>query len=272
MSQIKNRIDTLFAKLRMEHKKAFIPFITAGDPDLETSYLVAKALIENGADLVEFGVPYSDPSADGPVIMRADMRALANGTRLRDVFALAKKVTSEYEKVPVVLLLYFNSVFVYGIERFFAACEHAGISGVIIPDLPLEERTEAEPTALSHGVYLISMVTPVSDERSVRICEQAKGFLYCVASLGVTGERSSFATDFSAYFEKLNRYSDIPKCVGFGVSTPEQFRSMGQLSDGVIVGSAIVRRIEDGLKEGLSGEKIAEKIGLFAKELTEGRA
>ena len=271
MSQIENRIDTRFASLREQHKKAFIPFITAGDPSLETSYLIAKALIENGADLIELGVPYSDPSADGPVIMRADMRALENGTRLSDVFSLAKRIASEYPEVPVLLLLYFNSVFVYGIERFFAACEDAGISGVIIPDLPLEERSEAEPTALSHGVYLISMVTPVSDERTSRISEQAKGFLYCVASLGVTGERSSFATDFSAYFDKLNRFSDIPKCVGFGVSTPEQFQAMGQISDGVIVGSANVRRIDDGLNEGLSGDKIAEKIGLFAKELTEGR-
>ncbi len=265
----KNRIDTRFAELRAKGRKAFIPFITAGDPDIGTSYKIAKELIRNGADLIEFGVPYSDPSADGPVIMRADQRALTAGTRLKDVFALSSSISSEFPDIPVVLLLYFNSVFVYGIERFFADCESAGISGVILPDLPLEEKEEAEPQALSHGVYLISMVTPVSEERTARILGQAKGFLYCVASLGVTGERSDFATDFTAYFDRLNALSDIPKCIGFGVSSPEQKASLQPFCDGVIVGSAIVRRIEEGIKEGLNSDRLAEKLGAYVRTFTE---
>ena len=264
-----NRIDTAFAALRKKGKKAFIPFITAGDPSIEASYEIARAMIENGADLVEFGVPYSDPSADGPVIMRADVRALAHGTRLADVFSLAVRITEEFPAIPVVLLLYFNSVFVYGLERFFDACEKAGISGVIIPDLPLEERDEARPFADPHGVYLISMVTPVSKERTQRILAQAQGFLYCVASLGVTGERASYSTDFNEYFDTLDQLSDIPKCIGFGVSTPEQKNELEAYCDGVIVGSAIVRRIEDCIGEGLTNREIAARLGAYVRSFTE---
>jgi len=265
----KNRIDTAFAGLRKEGKKAFIPFITAGDPSIEASYAIAKAMIENGADLIEFGVPYSDPSADGPVIMRADVRALAHGTRLADVFSLAGRITEEFPQVPVVLLLYFNSIFVYGLERFFAACEKTGISGVIIPDLPLEERDEARPFADAHGVYLISMVTPVSQERTKRILAQAQGFLYCVASLGVTGERASYSTDFKNYFDGLNSLSDIPKCIGFGVSTPAQKKELEKYCDGIIVGSAIVRQIEEGINEGLSDPELAARLGAYVHTFTE---
>ena len=201
--------------------------------------------------------------------MRADARALAGGTRLADVFGAAARITKEYPSVPVVLLLYFNSIFVYGIERFFFDAEAAGISGVIIPDLPLEERNEAKPSADSHGVYLISMVTPASQERVKKILAQAQGFLYCVASLGVTGERSSFSTDFADYFRTLNELSDIPKCIGFGVSSPEQKKQFESYCDGVIVGSAIVRRIEAGIAEGLSEPELAGNIGSFVRTFTE---
>lgn len=264
-----NRIDEKFAALRKAGRKAFIPFITAGDPSIEASYKIAKSMIENGADLIEFGVPYSDPSADGPVIMRADARALARGTRLADVFALSARVTEEFPDLPVVLLLYFNSIFVYGQDRFFSECEKSGISGVIIPDLPLEERDEARPFADTHGIYLISMVTPVSKERTKRILAQAQGFLYCVASLGVTGERASYSTDFKEYFDTLNELSNIPKCIGFGVSAPEQKKQLETYCDGVIVGSAIVRRIEDCIGEGLDDSKTAERLGAFVKTFTE---
>ena len=264
-----NRIDTTFAKLRKNEKKAFIPFITAGDPSIDASYAIAKAMIENGADLLEFGVPYSDPSADGPVIMRADVRAFKAGTRLADVFALAGRITEEFPSVPVVLLLYYNSIFVYGRDRFFEACEKSGISGVIIPDLPLEERDEARPFADKYGVYLISMVTPVSYERTRKILAQAQGFLYCVASLGVTGERASYSTDFKDYFDKLNELSNIPKCIGFGVSTPVQKKELEAYCDGVIVGSAIVRQIEECIQASLTDSQIAARLGNFVHSFTE---
>ena len=264
-----NRIDETFAKLRRENKKAFIPFITAGDPSINASYEIAKSMIQNGADLVEFGVPYSDPSADGPVIMSADVRALSGGTRLADVFSLSTRISGEFPHTPIVLLLYFNSIFVYGLERFFEACEKANISGVIIPDLPLEERGEAKPFADKHGVYLISMVTPASKERTARILKQAQGFLYCVASLGVTGERSSFSTDFKEYFDSMNLLSDIPKCIGFGVSSPEQKKELETYCDGVIVGSAIVRRIEECIGRKMNDIQIAAELGEYVRTFTE---
>jgi tryptophan synthase alpha chain len=264
-----NRIDDTFKKLRRENKKAFIPFITAGDPSINASYEIAKSMIQNGADLIEFGVPYSDPSADGPVIMRADVRALNGGTRLADVFSLSNRIAGEFPHTPVVLLLYFNSIFVYGLERFFEACEKANISGVIIPDLPLEERGEAKPFADKHGVYLISMVTPASKERTARILKQARGFLYCVASLGVTGERASFSTDFKEYFDSMNQLSDIPKCIGFGVSSPEQKKELEVYCDGVIVGSAIVRRIEECIAKEMTDSQIAAELGEYVRTFTE---
>lgn len=269
--QSKNKIDTLFEKLRADGKKAFIPFVTAGDPNINATYLIAKEMIRNGASLIEFGVPYSDPSADGPVIMRADERALRAGTRLRDVFDLSTRISGEHPDVPVVLLLYFNSIYVYGIEKFFSACEKAGISGLIIPDLPLEERHEAQPAADAHGIYLISMVTPASHDRIKRIAGAAQGFLYCVASLGVTGERETFETQFREYFDTLNAASDLPKCLGFGISTPEQKRTLEQYCDGIIVGSALVRQIEDGIAQKQSDEDIAARLGQTVREFTEER-
>lgn len=267
--QSRNKIDILFENLRADGKKAFIPFITAGDPNIHATYLIAKEMIRNGASLIEFGVPYSDPSADGPVIMRADERALQSGTRLKDVFDLSARISGEHPDVPVVLLLYFNSIFVYGIEKFFSACEKAGISGLIIPDLPIEERHEAQPAADAHGVYLISMVTPASHGRIAKIVSSAQGFLYCVASLGVTGEREIFATAFKEYFDTLNVVSDMPKCLGFGISTPEQKRALEKYCDGTIVGSALVRLIENSISLQMTDEQIARRLGQAVREFTE---
>lgn len=264
-----NPIDIRFQKLRADKKKAFIPFITAGDPSTNATYLIAKAMIENGADVIEFGVPYSDPSADGPVIMRADERALAAGTRLTDVFDVCRKVTTDYPDIPVLLLLYYNSVFVYGKDKFLSACKDNGISGLIIPDLPFEERDELEPTADRYGIYLISMVTPTSFDRIRTIVPEAKGFLYCVSTSGVTGERQTFETHFQEYMNSLNNYSDIPKCLGFGISTPEQKRAMEKCCDGIIVGSALVKQIESAVHDHLSETEIAEKLGAVVKTFTE---
>ncbi|MDD4097031.1 MAG: tryptophan synthase subunit alpha [Oscillospiraceae bacterium] len=267
-----NKIDITFRNLRAAGKKAFIPFITAGDPDIEATYLIAKEMIRNGADLIEFGVPYSDPSMDGPVIMRADKRALESGTRLQNIFDLIEKLSTEHPETPLLLLLYYNSIFVYGLEKFFEAAEKAGICGLIIPDLPLEERSEAQPTADTHGIYLISMVTPTSGERAEQICKTARGFLYCVTSLGVTGARKSYATSFAEYFDKLNAFSSIPKCAGFGISDPEQKRHIERYCDGTIVGSAIVRRIEECIAAGMSNADIAKQIGIQVSEFTGGKA
>lgn len=268
--QRENMIDITFRRLRDDGRKAFIPFVTAGDPNIEATYLIAKEMIRNGADLIEIGIPYSDPSMDGPVIMRADKRALESGTRLRDIFSLVEKLSVEHSDTPFLLLLYYNSIFVYGLERFFKAAEAAGISGLIIPDLPLEERPEAQPFADAHGIHLISMVAPTSMERAEQISRAARGFLYCVTSLGVTGERKNYATQFREYFHALDSFSSIPKCAGFGISDPEQKRLIEQYCDGTIVGSAIVRRVEECIAAGMSNVQIAKQIGIQVSEFTGG--
>lgn len=265
--QGKNRIEDKFARLKAENKKAFIPFVMTGDPDLDTTYRVVLKMIEKGASVVELGVPYSDPSAEGPVIMRADDRALRKGIRLKDVMNIAVRVREKDDATPLVLLLYFNCIFCYGPERFFAACAQAGIDGVIIPDLPYEERGEIEEFAERYQVIIISMVTPASRERAKKIAEKAKGFLYCVSSLGVTGERAEFSTDFAGFFSELDSYSSLPKAIGFGVSSPEQAAYLQDYCDGVIVGSAIVRRIEEEAEKGADGRKIAEEIGRYTEEM-----
>ncbi len=268
--QNENIIDITFRRLLAEGRKAFIPFVTAGDPNIEATYLIAKEMIRNGADLVEIGVPYSDPSMDGPVIMRADKRALESGTRLKDIFDMVQKLSAEYPETPFLLLLYFNSLFVYGLERFFEAAGKAGISGLIIPDLPLEERSEARPYADAHGIHLISMVAPTSKERAEQISRAARGFLYCVTSLGVTGERKDYTTIFKEYFGMLDSFSSIPKCAGFGISDPEQKRLIEQYCDGTIVGSAIERRVEECIEAGMNNTEIAQAIGIQVSEFTGG--
>ena len=266
-SGTENRIETTFADLRKVGKKAFIPFVMTGDPDLETTLQVVVEMIEKGASLVELGVPYSDPSAEGPIIMRADDRALQRGIRLNDVMNVARQVRNQGYETPVVLLLYFNCIFCYGPERFFSECQAAGVDGVIIPDLPYEERDEIQDFADRFNVIMISLVSPASQERARKITEEARGFLYCVSSLGVTGERSEFSTDFSGFFAELNRYSDVPKAIGFGISTPEQARELKKYCDGVIVGSAIVRRIEEEAERGAKGEEIAKQIGQYTAQM-----
>lgn len=211
MNQKDGRIERMFQKLKAEGKKAFIPFLTAGYPDLETSYQAVEAMVANGASLVELGVPYSDPSADGPAIMMADEYALNRGVRLKDVFDLASRIRGVHEEFPVVLLLYFNCIFCYGPDRFFRTCQQSGIDGVIIPDLPYEEMDEIRADAQRYDIRLISLVTPVSKGRMEKIARSAEGFLYCVSSLGVTGERAQFATDFGSFFDKLNQYTETPR-------------------------------------------------------------
>ena len=268
MAEFKNgRIENAFAKLRAEGKKAFIPFLTTGDPSVECSFQIASQMIENGASLIEFGVPYSDPSAEGPIIMRADERALRRGTRIKDVFAVTKRVTQAYPETPLVLLLYYNMIFVIGADEFFRQCVENGVDGVILPDLPYEEQDEIWDIAQSYHIRVISMVTPTSHERAKMICERAQGFLYCVSSLGVTGERNQFQTDFRHFFAQLNEYTDIPKAIGFGISTPEQAKELRQYCDGVIVGSAIVRRIEEAMAQEKTETEIAQAVGEYTARM-----
>lgn len=232
-----NRIADAF-----QNKKAFIAFITVGDPDLETTEKVVAAAIEGGADLIELGIPFSDPTAEGPVIMEADEVALRAGTTTDKVFELTKNLRATVT-IPLVYMTYANVVFSYGCERFAEKTQAAGVDGIILPDVPYEEREEFAKVFDRYGIDLISMIAPTSEDRIAMIAKEAKGFLYMVSSLGVTGTRSEITTDIGAMTALVKKNSKVPCAVGFGISTPEQARKMAALSDGAIVGSAIIKLI-----------------------------
>lgn len=220
--------------------KAFIPFITCGDPDLATTEQLIYALEEAGADLIELGIPFSDPTAEGPVIQEANMRALAAGTTTDKVFDLVRRVRKN-TAIPLAFMTYANVIFSYGIERFANTAADAGIDAIILPDVPYEEAAEFEVPFAQAGITRISMIAPTSHQRIATIAKQAHGFVYCVSSLGVTGVRSDITTDIRAMVDLVKQQQDIPCAIGFGISTPEQARHMAAQSDGVIVGSVIVK-------------------------------
>ena len=223
-----------------ENGKAFIPFITCGDPDLETTKKIVKAAADNGADLIELGIPFSDPTAEGPVIQEANLRALSNGITTDDVFELVRDIRKEVF-IPLVFMTYAKVVYSYGIEKFLKTCSEIGIDGIILPDVPFEEKEEFAPVCEKYGVDFISMIAPTSENRIAMIAKEAKGFLYTVSSLGVTGTRSSITTDLASIIDVVRKNSDIPAAIGFGISTPEQAAKMAAVSDGAIVGSAIIK-------------------------------
>lgn len=223
-------------------KKAFIAFITGGDPDIQTTEKLILALEEAGADLIEIGIPFSDPIAEGTVIQEASARALAAGCTTDKLFDMIKRVRRKTD-IPLLFMTYLNPIHTYGRERFFAQCKASGIDGVIVPDMPFEEKDELAGTCEEYGIDLISMIAPTSEDRIAMIAKEAKGFLYCVSSLGVTGTRSEIHTDVDGMIRQAKAASDIPCAIGFGISTPKQAGLMAQISDGVIVGSAIVRLV-----------------------------
>lgn len=227
-------------KSAFESGKAFIPFVTAGDPDLATTEKLLIEMSKNGADIIEIGIPFSDPIAEGVVIQEADLRALASGTTTDKIFDMVKRVRSEI-KCVLAIMTYMNPIFVYGTDKFMSRCSECGISAVIVPDTPFEEKQELAPYCDKHGVELVSLIAPTSHERIRMIAKEAQGFVYCVSSMGVTGVRNEITTDIGEMVSLVKSVSDIPCAVGFGISTPEQAKKMAQLSDGVIVGSAIVK-------------------------------
>ncbi len=223
-----------------DRKKAFIPFITCGDPTLDVTEEAVVAMAEEGASLIELGIPFSDPTAEGPVIQQANIRALAGGVTTDDVFALVERIRKRTD-VPMVFMTYANVLFSYGVERFAKRAAEVGMDGVILPDVPHEEKPEfAEPLA-AEGLDLVSLIAPTSHERIREIASDADGFVYCVSSLGVTGVRSEITTDIGAMVKLVREATDVPVAVGFGISTPEQAARMAGLSDGAIVGSAIIK-------------------------------
>ena len=242
--------------------KAFIPFITCGDPDLETTAAAVREAVKKGADLIELGIPFSDPTAEGPVIQGANIRALSGGVRTNNVFDLVRDLRKDVT-IPLVFMTYANVVFSYGSEKFIQTCSEIGIDGLIIPDIPFEEKEEFLPFCEKYDVDLISMVAPTSEDRVAMIAKEAKGFIYIVSSLGVTGMRSSFSSDLTAVVAKIREVTDVPCAIGFGISNPEQAEKMAKVADGVIVGSAVVKILEE------KGKDAPASIGAFVKEMKE---
>ena len=243
-----------------QNGKAFIPFITCGDPDLVTTAAAVREAVRNGADLIELGIPFSDPTAEGPVIQGANLRALSGGINTDMIFSFVRGLRSDVT-VPMVFMTYANVVFSYGAEKFISTCAEIGIDGLILPDIPYEEKEEFLPLCHQYGVDLISLIAPTSENRVGMIAREAEGFIYLVSSLGVTGERSSINTDLSDIVRTIRENTSVPVAVGFGISTPEQARAMASVSDGAIVGSAIVRLLEK------HGKDAPEYIGEYVKSM-----
>ena len=243
-----------------ENGTAFIPFITCGDPNLETTAAAVRAAVQNGADLVELGIPFSDPTAEGPTIQGANLRALSGGVRTDQVFDLVRELRTDVT-VPMVFMTYANVVFSYGAEKFISTCREIGIDGLILPDLPFEEKEEFLPICRKNGVDLISLIAPTSQKRISMIAREAEGFLYIVSSLGVTGTRSEITTDLASIVKVVRENTNIPCAIGFGISTPEQAARMASISDGAIVGSAIIKILER------YGEEAPPHIGAYVKSM-----
>ena len=250
-----NRIHQAF-----ENGKAFIPFITCGDPDLETTAAAVRAAAENGADLIELGIPFSDPTAEGPVIQGANIRALKGGIKTDNVFELVRELRTDVT-VPMVFMTYANVVFSYGAEKFISTCAEIGIDGLILPDIPFEEKDEFLPICRRYDVALISLIAPTSENRIGMIAKEAEGFIYLVSSLGVTGMRSEINTDLGSIVSIIRQNTDVPCAIGFGISTPEQAKKMAAVADGAIVGSAIVKLLEK------HGKDAPRYIGEYIKEM-----
>lgn len=247
-------------KKAFENKKAFIGFITAGDPDLQVSEQIMLNMAKGGCDLIEIGIPFSDPIAEGPVIQEANLRSLSQGTTTDKVFELTKRVAAQTD-IPLVYMTYLNVLFKYGYDRFLQKAKDAGISGVIIPDLPYEEKDEVQSVAEHYGIDVISLIAPTSEDRIKMIAGEAQGFVYTVSSLGVTGTREEIKTDLESITKAIKEVTDTPVAIGFGINTPEQAKKYSHIADGIIVGSAIVKIVAE------YGENAPQKVYEYVKSM-----
>lgn len=245
-----------------EKKKVFIPFITAGDPDLDTTEKLIYAMEKAGAGIIEIGIPFSDPIAEGLVIQAADSRALAAGTKIDGIFAMLQKVRRN-SQVPIVFLTYINPIYRYGRDKFFKNCQETQVNGVIVPDVPFEERTIISEYCTKYGVEPISLIAPTSEQRIKLLAKEAKGYIYIVSSLGVTGVRKNISTNIDAIVKQIKEVTDVPAAVGFGIATPEQAAAMAKISDGAIVGSAIVKIVAE------FGKNCIQPVAEYTKKMCE---
>ncbi|MWC30552.1 tryptophan synthase subunit alpha [Paenibacillus sp. MMS18-CY102] len=242
-----NAIDETMNRLRATNKAAFIPYLTVGDPNMTTSLDLLNEFQNAGADMIELGVPYSDPLADGPVIQEASMRALRNQVNVIDVIGLAKLARQAGVHIPLILFTYYNPILKAGLEQVFKLMHNSGIDGIIVPDLPIEESGKVRSCCTEYSIHYIPLVAPTSRERVKMIADKAAGFIYCVSSLGVTGQRQQFHQDIEAFLDEVRNASSLPIVVGFGIATPEQYKMFAKLADGVVVGSDIVYQVGQNL-------------------------
>lgn len=261
-----NRIDEKFKELKKNKKKALIVYITAGDPDLKTTAKIAIELAKNGVDIIEFGIPFSDPLADGPTIQAASQRALSKGANIRTILKMSGSLRKKVD-IPLVFMTYFNLVYQYGLRRFVADSKKAGIDGVIIPDLPVEESSELIKHSRKEDFSVIFLAAPTStNERIKNIAKVSMGFIYYVSLTGVTGAREKLAEDIFANVKRIKHFTEKPVCVGFGVSSPKQAGKISSFADGVIVGSAVIRIIE----KNTGKRDLVKKVGHFANLISKG--
>lgn len=254
-----NRIDAKFAEIKKNNGKALVPYICAGDPTLEMTEKLVYLLEESGADVIELGIPYSDPLADGPVIQAASLRSLGDGFKIDRFFDTVENIRKNSE-VPLVCMVYFSSIVGYGVEKFVAGCEKSGIDGLIVPDLPYEEYAEFKPYVDKTDMFLIPLVAITSGDRVKTLVEDSRGFVYCVSSLGVTGERASFDARVDGFVKSVKAATETPVCIGFGISAAQDVERFEKIADGVIVGSAIVRKIHENIDN-------LDEVKRFIKEL-----
>jgi len=235
-----NKLEEVF-----KNKKAFIPFVVADDPDFDTTVKNVLTLANNGADIIELGIPFSDPVADGPIIQAADLRAFAAGVNTDVVFDIVGKIR-ESTDIPLIFLTYTNIVYKYGYERFCKRCHDLNISGLVIPDLPLEEQGDLAEYTDQYDISLIQLIAPTSGNRISKIAAQAKGFIYMVSSMGVTGKREDFSNELSSTIEKIKEVTDVPVAIGFGIHSAQQAKDLSEIADGIIIGSAVVEIVDKG--------------------------
>ena len=262
---MKSRVENKFIEMKEKESKSLITFITCGDPDLDTTYELVLEMERSGASIIELGIPFSDPLADGETIQNAYFRALKNGVTINDCFDLVARLRKVTE-IPIVFLTYYNPVYKFGFENFIDKCVDVGVDGVIVPDLPIEERVPFEELIGEKPFNVIGLVAPTSEDRIEELVKTAKGFIYCVSSLGVTGTRTSFDEHLGDFVGTVRKYSDTPVAIGFGVSSKEAVSQLKDICDGVIVGSAIVQRIADGAADSSS----VARVSAFVKELHSG--
>ncbi|WP_022727585.1 tryptophan synthase subunit alpha [Fodinicurvata sediminis] len=254
-----SRVDARFAELKQEGRAGLVTFITAGDPDAETTYQLLRSLPEAGADLIEVGMPFSDPMADGPAIQASSQRALRNGITLAKTLEIVRRFRAEDSKTPVILMGYYNPIHHMGVEKFLTLASEAGVDGLIIVDLPPEEDRELCLPAIQAGLHWIRLATPTTDDKRLpKVLEHTSGFLYYVSILGITGTRAAATEEVGAAIERIKRHSKLPVAVGFGIRTPEHAAAIGKVADAAVVGSAIVERIAESLDD--NGKATADLV------------